>query len=182
MNFPTLESQAMLAFSGTAGRMTSEGVVQYRVDVQPARRAAAGGAGGVVIDPAYRKLSRERQRAAESKTRTVQRMVDPLITNIRRPVGAREAGQKRKAGPAEKRSALPREELQAALFLLFQRGKRWAFPQLQRETDQPTMHLRGVLQEIAMQNKRGPYKDLWELKKEFRTGAEPQEDSPAGPP
>lgn len=37
--------------------------------------------------------------------------------------------------------------------------------QLQKHTAQPTQHLKEVLAEIAVKNLRGPYKDLWELKK-----------------
>lgn len=48
---------------------------------------------------------------------------------------------------------------------LFEKQARWAFPQLQKQTNQPTMYLKEVLGEIAVKNPRGPYKDLWELKK-----------------
>ncbi|EFN55117.1 expressed protein, partial [Chlorella variabilis] len=44
---------------------------------------------------------------------------------------------------------------------------------LQKDTVQPTQHLKEVLGEIAVKNTRGPFKDLWELKKEYKaTGAE----------
>lgn len=48
---------------------------------------------------------------------------------------------------------------------LFEKQPRWSFPQLQKDTHQPTQHLKEVLGEIAVKNLRGPYKDLWELKK-----------------
>lgn len=48
---------------------------------------------------------------------------------------------------------------------LFEKQPRWSFPQLQKDTNQPTQHLKEVLGEIAVKNLRGPYKDLWELKK-----------------
>lgn len=156
---------ATLAFSESAGRFTSEGVVQHRLDVDS--RGGGKPGGSLANDPAYRKLSKERQQAASTKTRTIQMMTDPKITNIRRPVGA-EVGQKRKA--ETKRTAMDKAELQALLFRKFERQTHWSFPQLQRETEQPTPHLKAVLTEIAVQNKRGPYRDMWELKKEFKTG------------
>jgi hypothetical protein len=56
-------------------------------------------------------------------------------------------------------------ELTTILFRLFEKQPRWNFPQLQKDTHQPTQHLKEVLAEIAVKNPRGPYKDLWELKK-----------------
>jgi hypothetical protein len=166
---------AMLAFSGNAGRIASEGVVQYRLEVEPTGRsgggnaagASGGGDVGLSSNPAYRKISRERSQAASAKTRTIQMMTDHKITNIRKPVGADLVGAKRKA--ESKRTAMDAEELQALLFRKFEKQTHWAFAQLQRETDQPTPHLKTVLGEIAVQNKRGPYRDLWELKKEFKS-------------
>lgn len=38
---------------------------------------------------------------------------------------------------------------------------------------QPTQHLKEVLGEIAVKNTRGPFKDLWELKKGERGGRLP---------
>ena len=86
-------------------------------------------------------------------------MTDHKILNIRKPVGAEFVGQKRKA--ETKRTAMEKDELQALLFKKFEKQTHWSFPQLQRETDQPTPHLKSVLGEIAVQNKRGPYRDLW---------------------
>lgn len=163
---------AMLAFSGNAGRIASEGVVQHRLEVEPTGLGGGGAGasasgGGLSSNPAYRKISRERSQAASAKTRTIQMMTDHKITNIRKPVGADLVGTKRKA--ETKRTAVDKEELQALLFRKFEKQTHWAFAQLQRETDQPTPHLKSILGEIAVQNKRGPYRDLWELKKEFKS-------------
>jgi hypothetical protein len=40
---------------------------------------------------------------------------------------------------------------------------------LQKELDQPVSWLKEVLNEVASQVKRGPNKDLWELKKHLVT-------------
>lgn len=156
------EGPAVFAFSDTNGHMACEGIVQHRIDVLPRGRANE-------IDPAYRKLSRQRDIAAASRTRTVQVVTGRSITNIRQPVAAAEAERRRKAAE-EKRSAMPKEELEATLFRLFERQSYWSLAQLQKQTSQPTAHLRSVLAEIANKTKRGPYKDMWSLKKEFRVG------------
>jgi hypothetical protein len=160
---------AMFAFSNNAGKVEAEGVVLHRLEVEPAgiSGGAAGTSAGLSSNPAYRKISRERSEAASTKTRTIQMMTDHKITNIRKPVGANLVGTKRKA--ETKRTAMEKEELQALLFRKFEKQTHWSFLQLQRDTDQPTPHLKLVLGEIAVQNKRGPYRDLWELKKEFKS-------------
>ena len=43
----------------------------------------------------------------------------------------------------------------------------WNLNQLIQQTNQPAAWLKEVLLEIAAQSKRGPNKDLWELKKEY---------------
>eukprot|EP00882_Tetradesmus_deserticola_P026414 GHRQ01029145.1.p2 GENE.GHRQ01029145.1~~GHRQ01029145.1.p2 ORF type:complete len:111 (+),score=41.79 GHRQ01029145.1:572-904(+) len=42
---------------------------------------------------------------------------------------------------------------------------------VQKELDQPVSYLKEVLNEVASQVKRGPNKDLWELKKHLITGS-----------
>jgi hypothetical protein len=168
----------VLAFSDVGGKMRSEGMVQHRFETQPLRilggaRSGSGsgrGEGGTeAIDPAYRKMSRERHQAASVKSRTIQ-YSDLQITNLRKPVGATEAiGKKRKAD-SSKRVAMDAQDLQALLFKLFERQAHWKFSQLQQQTEQPTVHLKSALSEIAVQLKSGPYKDLWELRREFKTG------------
>lgn len=183
MSVATHQTPATLAFSDNAGRMAVEGVVQHKFDVEPVHRDAGGASGGLgkmQIDPAYRKLARERDQAANVKTRTVQVMSDRMITNIRRPVGALMLGQKRKGDSSTKRVALAAPDLQAMLFRLFERQPHWSFAQLQQQTEQPTQHLKAVLLEIALQNKRGPYRDLWELRKEFKTGGKAAAAAPEG--
>ena len=143
MQIATANGPATLAFSSNAGRFAGEGVVQHRLEVDaPGATRSAGG--------------------------DLTMMTDHKITNIRKPVSAQIGGTKRKA--ETKRTAIDAQELQAILFRKFERQAQWSFAQLQRETEQPTPHLKAVLSEIAAQNKRGPYRDLWELKKEFRTG------------
>ena len=166
---------AMLAFSERHEGMSRavEGTVQHRLDVDARShglKAAGGREHGRVLNEEYRRLARERFRTEDSNRtqRRVKVMTDSKIIDIRKPVGLEVGalGMKKKAQKVEKRIASSREELLPVLFKLFQKQGRWSFSQLQKETEQPTQHLKKVLLEIAVQNKAGPYKDLWELSKE----------------
>ncbi|KAL0217023.1 hypothetical protein RCL1_007506 [Eukaryota sp. TZLM3-RCL] len=60
------------------------------------------------------------------------------------------------------------EILKNMLFALFARKPQWSFADLVFETDQPTQHLKEVLESIAERHVSGVYKDLYELKPELR--------------
>jgi len=176
---------AMLAFSERHEGMSRavEGTVQHRLDVDTRSHGLKGGDGGregqrggvKLLNEEYRRLARERFRAEDSNRtqRRVKVMTDSKIIDIRKPVGLEvgAVGMKKKAQKVEKRIASSREELLPVLFKLFQKQGRWSFAQLQKETEQPTQHLKKVLLEIAVQNRAGPYKDLWELSKESQIHA-----------
>lgn len=190
MKNTTKFADPMLAFSDRDGaELAAEGKVWQKFDCEVLRKtiggpggaagaaaAAAGGGGGapgkVVLDPEYRKLSRQRHEAAAVKTRTVQYLQDTKLVGAPTTV---QIGQKRKE-VSEKRDRMDARELTTILFRLFEKQPRWSFPQLQKDTHQPTQHLKEVLAEIAVKNPRGPYKDLWELKKEYKVGG--AEDPP----
>lgn len=168
------KQQMIVAFKdhGKGRQRSVDGIVQHRLDVNPMSLT------NVASKEMYSKLSRERfgegtsQGEAREKKRTIKMMQDSKIVDIRKPVGLSvdQAFGKRRKGKdtllLEKRVAMDSKDLMALLFRLFQRQTRWSFSQLQKETDQPTQHLKKTLQEIAKQNKSGPYKDLWELSKE----------------
>ena len=168
------QQQMIVAFrdQGPGGQRSVDGIVQHRLDINPASLKGAGSR------ERYSKLSRERfgeksTHGAQEKKRGIQIMQDSKIVDIRKPVGVsvdQAFGKRKKKGSdtllLEKRVAMESNELMALLFRLFQRQARWSFSQLQKETDQPTQHLKKTLQQIAKQNKSGPYKDLWELSKE----------------
>ncbi|KAI3437929.1 hypothetical protein D9Q98_000373 [Chlorella vulgaris] len=183
MKNSTKFADPMLAFSDKGGQLAAEGKVWQKFDCEVARRtapAAAGGGGSgaagsakVVLDPEYRKLSRQRHQAAAVKTRTVQYLQDTKLVGAPSTV---QIGQKRKE-VMEKRDRMDASQLTSILFRLFEKQPRWSFPQLQKDTAQPTQHLKEVIAEIAVKNPRGPYKDLWELKKEYKASG--AEDPPA---
>lgn len=67
-----------------------------------------------------------------------------------------------------RRVKMERQELEQVLFRLFERQSHWSFPALQKETDQPGQYLRQVLGDVALQVKKGPQKDMWELQRQFK--------------
>jgi len=166
------QQQMIVAFRDHGKQRSIDGIVQHRLDINPLSLRGAGS------KEQYSKLSRERfgeksSQGVTEKKRTIQIMQNSKIVDIRKPVGLsvdQAFGKRKRKGSdtllLEKRVAMDSNELLALLFRLFQRQSRWSFSQLQKETDQPTQHLKKTLQEIAKQNKTGPYKDLWELSKE----------------
>lgn len=143
-----------------------DGLVQHRLDVDPT---------SLMKKRKYAKVSRSRFSAAESASRhddqkqkrKIQVMTDAKIVDIRKPIGAVDRkGSAKRSGFMEKRVAMESQELLALLFGLFSKQSRWTFGQLQKETAQPTQHLKAVLGQIARLNKVGPYKGMWELTKE----------------
>lgn len=169
MNITTKDTVPIVGFSQKGVRLSGEGTVYQKFDVEMIRKPATDGSGvPQALDPAYRALNRERTKAAAIKTRTVQLVTDHKITNTRQPVEIGFGNHKKRQTGGEKRVARPAEEVQSELFTMFERQPRWAFPQLQKETDQPAMHLKSVLSEIAVQNRRGPYAQLWELKAQYK--------------
>lgn len=72
------------------------------------------------------------------------------------------------------------ESLLDVLFAAFARQPQWTLKDLVVETDQPLVFLKEVLTTIAVLNKRGPAKGLYELKPEY-AGAQPEQPSTAGP-
>ncbi len=130
-----------------------DGLVQHRLDVDPS---------SLMKKRKYAKVSRSRFNAAETASRhddqkekrKIQVMTDAKIVDIRKPIGANDRkALAKKSGFMEKRVAMESQELLALLFGLFSKQSRWTFGQLQKETSQPTQHLKAVLGQIARLNK-----------------------------
>lgn len=130
-----------------------DGLVQHRLDVDPT---------SLMKKRKYAKVSRSRFSAAASASRhddqkqkrKIQVMTDAKIVDIRKPIGSVDRkGSTKKSGFIEKRVAMESQELLALLFGLFSKQSRWTFGQLQKETSQPTQHLKAVLGQIARLNK-----------------------------
>ncbi len=59
---------------------------------------------------------------------------------------------------SNKRVRIEKDDLEHMLFKLFEKTPYWTIQQLQKQLEQPTSYLKEVLTEIAVVNKKGPYK------------------------
>lgn len=78
---------------------------------------------------------------------------------------------KRRHSPDQKRERLPRAALLDLLFSAFERYSHWNLKGLVEYTRQPTIYLRELLLEIAVYNKKGPYKSTYQLKPEYKNSS-----------
>ena len=121
----------------------------------------------------YRQVIQARTEEANRHNRTVQ-----YVDAFESPVGLglpkyiNEALLQRqwnkRAAPEQRRERLPHQELLNLLFHQFERQNHWTLQQLVDITRQPVQYLKEVLGEIAIYNTRGPYKNLYELKSEYK--------------
>jgi hypothetical protein len=74
---------------------------------------------------------------------------------------------------------LSRDDLEEQLMALFAQQSHWHFVQIQKTLDQPVGALKEVLNEVALQQVRGPYKDQWELKPVYREASAKQRTAAA---
>lgn len=148
---------------------------QIKRDAEQRQRAAAA----MQAESAYLQNSRKRLAAASrpSKAAKITLIEDPR--EVRRlaggadnaPVYQRKREEKSAVAEVKRRVRMSRDELEAELFKKFAEQPHWHFVQLQKELDQPVSYLKEVLNEVASQVKRGPNKDLWELKKHLVTSS-----------
>lgn len=145
-----------------AGRaLMVEGKVEQECQLKP------------VLNDQYREVMRRRNEQANKPRRTVQ-VVDPIADNIH--LGhiphVKEAEmllkRKRRYEPETRRERLPKEEVTDILFRAFERMPHWSFKALEQHTQQPAAYLKEVLDEITTYNTRGPYKNLYELRPEYK--------------
>lgn len=124
----------------------------------------------VLEDERYRRLIRQRNEMANQPRRTVQ-LVQPdnrisMVQHVtEHTLISRQ--QSRRAQPEERRERLPRAEVINTLFKAFERYEHLPFTDLERYTMQPAAYLKEILAEIAIYNKRGPHKNLYELLPEY---------------
>ncbi|KAG2499438.1 hypothetical protein HYH03_002385 [Edaphochlamys debaryana] len=165
-----------------------DGTVQARLDMVPMTKDDKG---EWVLDQEYLKLVRSRTEQAAEKVRVVGSYEDMSVDNRLADLAqhrriVKDMNTRRKAAEAEKkadslkRPRLEKEELEELLFRLFERNSAWAFKSLIAETKQPQLHLKAVLEGIATQQKRGPNKDKYELKPEYRSSKGAGAAKPAG--
>ena len=82
-----------------------------------------------------------------------------------RPTQRRQMARQASEGRATR---VDRNELLDMLFRAFELQPYWTMKQLKERTHQPDVHLRSVLESIAVQNKRGPNAGKYGLKEEYK--------------
>jgi len=184
VKLPLAEGTTVAAISYAAQTGPPEELTGLRVDGTMSRcftlapTQSVDKHGQVEIDSAYRAMSRDRNIRASIKTATVQRFESAREDRMAQLEVQRRMFQERRRKEVTKEDKLDnrrlrkeRKELEAELFSLFERQSTWQFSQLVRETHQPPPYVKEVLAEIAFQNKRGPNRDLYELKHEYKDPA-----------
>lgn len=163
MAFSKCDQKMHLFSEDIAGRATRiEGRVDKEFYMKP------------VMNDEYRQVMSKRREAASRPKRTIQ-----MVTDIHEPTKLglikhhREQdlirAQKARIVPDERRERLPKKDVMDILFKAFERMPHWNFTGLVQLCQQPTVYLKEILGEIAVYNKRGPYKNLYELKPEYKT-------------
>ena len=70
---------------------------------------------------------------------------------------------------------MPREALIDVLFAAFERYQFWNLRGITDYSNQPMAWLREVLNDIAIYHKRGPHKNMYELKPEYKVHHQPSD-------
>ncbi|KAF5833971.1 transcription initiation factor IIF, beta subunit [Dunaliella salina] len=157
-------------------QLRAEGTVELSLNAAP--MTVQDGQGHMMVDDEYCNLSKQRNREAATRTRTVRTYEDnranhmALVANKRAVDQAtkRKGEEQRRNREDNKRVRVDAPVLERELFRLFELQPSWTFQQLQLETKQPTMHLKAVLEQIAVFQKRGQGKDAYVLKEEYAVG------------
>lgn len=180
---PSGEDNKMHAISYEAPADKGKEVAKARVDATVRQRldmmpVVKGEQGQWVLDAKYLEMVRMRTTAACEKTRIVERAAEDEAAHMKQLQSNKRANKesqqhnKRAAETAKadnaKQPKLDNDALEGILFKLFERAPAWPFKALAAETRQPMAHLKAVLDGIAVQQKRGPNKDKYELKPEYR--------------
>lgn len=148
--------------SGTGKATAIEGRVEQECHMKP------------IMNEEYRAMLHQRTIEANRPKRTVQ-LVDSrssavqvgLIPHVRESDLLNRRKQ-RLGEPDQRRERLPETEVMNMLFKAFEQYPLWSLRGLADHTHQPVMHIREILGKIANYITRGPNKNLFELKPEFK--------------
>jgi len=157
-------------------QLRAEGTVELSLNAAP--MTVQDGQGHMMVDDEYCNLSKQRNKEAATRTRTVRTYEDNRANHMALVASKRAADlatkrkgeDQRRNREENKRVRVDAPVLERELFRLFELQSSWTFQQLQLETKQPTMHLKAVLEQIAVLQKRGLGKDAYVLKEEYAVG------------
>lgn len=118
--------------------------------------------------PRYQEILRQRNTMANQPKRTIQAIDinargESTVPHLRDRDLLQTSTRNNPRRIDEKRERIPRADLINILFGIFERQKTVSFAELERQTQQPAAFLKEVLGDIAIYNKRGPHKHLYEL-------------------
>ena len=120
----------------------------------------------VLDDERYRSVLKNRNLQANRPKRTVQ-----LVQDYDSQFGIQHVSERslqslnmsKHIEPDLRRERLPQGEVMNMIFTLFERFERLTFNEIVSHTNQPPAFIKELLSEVAIYNKRGPYKNYYEL-------------------
>lgn len=127
-----------------------------------------------VISKEYLSIMKERNDSTSKSQRHLQIMDDPndiqrasFIPHTKESVILARK-KERRLNPDSRKERIPKQDLINILFNAFSSSPHWSFKALIDHTQQPSLYLKEILSEIAIFNIRGPYKNLYELKSDYK--------------
>lgn len=129
-----------------------EGLVTQRWDTAPLMSAE-------YREFCKRREIKENEKTSETKEIRNDHMRLPLLTKRPKP---------KEPVIKEKKTRMERAELVEMLLSCFERQEFWSWVDLLNHTQQPGKHLREVLDSICVLHNRGPNRNMWELRAEYK--------------
>ena len=133
-----------------------------------------------VIDDDYRSIMRKRKEMSESGARStqiieakgelqsVQNVSKKFLDSASIQAPSAMIVHKKRRAEDFRRDRLPREELVELLFKAYQKKEHWSLKEIQEVVNQPVAYLKEILAELCVYIPRGPYKNLYQLKAEYK--------------
>ncbi|EGG22940.1 TFIIF subunit [Cavenderia fasciculata] len=163
---PVIESNPLKIFSeDKENALALEGSVGLKCDIRMN-----------VDSKGYRELCRGRSESYNTKTRqskTLEGHQTSIFKNhnpIKPTVSTLAAVMKTKK-QEDKRERMAEDELVDLLFHLFEEKTYWDLKSLISRTEQPQAWLKQVLERICILNKRGPHRNYYEIKSEYKNNS-----------
>lgn len=130
----------------------------------------------------YTRLKRKQIEESSKPARTIQKLEKVVTTNYK-PVANHQYNieYEKKKKENGKRVKADKDQVLTLLFAAFEKHQYYNIKDLVGITMQPVAYLKEILNEIGVQNVKGPHKNTWELKAEYRycpAAAKSERDSP----
>ncbi|KAB0402203.1 hypothetical protein E2I00_020026 [Balaenoptera physalus] len=138
-------------------QLSLEGTVVHRGECRPA------------LSENYMRLKRRQIEESSKPARTVQKLEKVVTTNYK-PVANHQYNieYEKKKKENGKRVKADKDQVLTLLFAAFEKHQYYNIKDLVGITMQPVVYLKEILNEIGVRNVKGPHKNTWELKAEYR--------------